>query len=185
MSRPLYLGVDPGKRGGLCLLDAAGQIALLRPMPIAPKPAGARREKRGAGANEQVDVVAIGDLIRAHFHQIRGALVEHQEPRGRQLLAVAAQQHGYGMLCGVVVGAGIQLEVVRPQDWKTAMGVSLRKARGDTKEQHNAKLKALAIARAKELWPHEDFLATDRSRVPHDGMAEAALIAEHLRRRHG
>lgn len=30
---------------------------------------------------------------------------------------------------------------------------------------------------AKQLWPHETWLASERSRVPHDGLIDAALIA--------
>ena len=42
--------------------------------------------------------------------------------------------------------------------------------------------KAAALVAAKRLWPDEKFLATERSKVPHDGIVDALLIAEHTRR---
>jgi hypothetical protein len=36
--------------------------------------------------------------------------------------------------------------------------------------------KATALRTARRLWPFSDFLATPKSRKPHDGMIDAALI---------
>jgi len=44
---------------------------------------------------------------------------------------------------------------------------------GDTKPR--------ALELAKRLWPDETFLATERSKVPHDGIVDAALLAEYAR----
>jgi len=40
-----------------------------------------------------------------------------------------------------------------------------------------------AAALAKRLWPEETFLASKRSKIPHSGMVDAALVAEFYRRR--
>lgn len=42
--------------------------------------------------------------------------------------------------------------------------------------------KAYALAKAADLWPDEDWTATERAKIPHDGMIDAALIAEYGRR---
>lgn len=96
----------------------------------------------------------------------------------------ASTQQGYGRLTGALDALGLRVVVVRPAAWKRDMGVSAKRDSGASPDQHRGKLKALALARAAALWPGEDFLATERSRTPHDGMFEAALIAEHLRRQH-
>ena len=44
------------------------------------------------------------------------------------------------------------------------------------------KSKEYALAKARELWPDESWLATDRSTTPHNGMIDAALIGEYGRR---
>jgi hypothetical protein len=46
-------------------------------------------------------------------------------------------------------------------------------AKGDTKPA--------ALARARQLWPAESWLASPRCSKPHDGMIDAALIAEYGR----
>lgn len=43
------------------------------------------------------------------------------------------------------------------------------------------KTKEYALNKARELWPEENWLATKRSTTPHDGMIDAALIAEYGR----
>ena len=37
-----------------------------------------------------------------------------------------------------------------------------------------------ALKAAKEIWGNHNFLATERSFVPHDGIVDAALIAHRL-----
>jgi len=43
--------------------------------------------------------------------------------------------------------------------------------------------KALAKAKVAELWPDESWLPSERASVPHDGLIDAALIAEYGRRK--
>lgn len=44
------------------------------------------------------------------------------------------------------------------------------------------KTKAFALAKARELWPDQSWLASKRSITPHMGLIDAALIAEYGRR---
>jgi hypothetical protein len=39
--------------------------------------------------------------------------------------------------------------------------------------------KVTALKRANALWPEQDWLATKRSKVAHDGIVDAALIAHY------
>ena len=43
--------------------------------------------------------------------------------------------------------------------------------------------KAYARAKAAQIWPDEDWLATPRSKKAHEGLIDAALIAEFYRRK--
>jgi hypothetical protein len=42
--------------------------------------------------------------------------------------------------------------------------------------------KPAALSKARQLWPGETWLATARSSKPHEGLIDAALIAEWARR---
>jgi hypothetical protein len=41
----------------------------------------------------------------------------------------------------------------------------------------------MALIAAKRLFPNESFLATEKSKKPHDGMVDSTLICEWGRRR--
>jgi hypothetical protein len=43
--------------------------------------------------------------------------------------------------------------------------------------------KRAASELARRLWPDESFFATERCKTPHDGLVDAALIAEYARRK--
>lgn len=163
----LYLGIDPGKKGGIAIVDETGKLHRLAAMPLYGK---------------ELNLRELADLIRPAVPAIALALVERQDTFPGQAYGVAMQQRGYGMILGVLVALGLTPLTPGAAEWKKAMGLSLKRGKYDGEKLHKARLKELAITRAKELHPGEDFLATARSRVPHDGMAEAALLAEHARR---
>jgi hypothetical protein len=60
------------------------------------------------------------------------------------------------------------------KEWQDVM-LGKRLAKGMTK--------VAALASANKLWPTERWLATTRSKTPHDGMVDAALIARYNRDR--
>lgn len=71
-----------------------------------------------------------------------------------------------GKLIGVIEAAQVPYTEVAPQAWKKVVLAGMD--RSD---------KSSSIKRAKQLFPHIDFRATERCRKDSDGMAEAALIA--------
>lgn len=75
----------------------------------------------------------------------------------------------YGYIKGVLEAYGIPYQEIRPQRWKAEFGLNTDKAK--------------SIEVCQRLFPDVCLLATERSRVPHDGMAEALLMAEYARRR--
>ncbi len=61
---------------------------------------------------------------------------------------------------------------VQVKEWQDAV-LGKRLAKGMTK--------VAALAAANKLWPTEQWLATSRSKTPHDGIIDAALIAYYNR----
>jgi crossover junction endodeoxyribonuclease RuvC len=74
----------------------------------------------------------------------------------------------FGFIQGALRAYGIPYELVTPQKWK--------------KEFSCTSDKNTSIEVCKRLFPDVNLKATDRCRKPHDGMAEALLIAEYGRR---
>lgn len=74
----------------------------------------------------------------------------------------------YGYLLGTLAGSGVLTRLVRPGEWT-------KKIHKIYVSQGEAKDKSLLVA--KHIWPETSFLATARSKKPHDGLIDAALIA--------
>lgn len=102
-------------------------------------------------------------------------LIEECPEDAQQKSTMRSMGISYGILIGSIEASlpEYRLKVVRsgnPKDsWQRAMFGALDK--GETKPA--------AIAKAREFWPDEAWLATPRSKTPHMGMVDAALIARH------
>lgn len=75
----------------------------------------------------------------------------------------------YGYIKGVLEAIGIPYQEIPPQRWKKEFGLNSSKA--------------ASVDVCRKLFPDVNLLATDRCRKPHDGMAEALLLAEYARRK--
>lgn len=77
----------------------------------------------------------------------------------------------FGFIQGLLTANRISYELVLPNKWKRFFGCTADKN--------------TSIAVAQRLFPDVDLRATDRCRKPHDGKAEALLMAEYGRRMYG
>ena len=78
----------------------------------------------------------------------------------------------YGELLGVCVALGVEPVLIRPVEWKAALG--LRREFGET----TAKFKGRSLAMAREIWPNR--AKTFFARAKDDGAAEAALLGHYV-----
>jgi crossover junction endodeoxyribonuclease RuvC len=77
--------------------------------------------------------------------------------------------HNLGVIEGLLRGYSIPYQLVPPQTWKKEFSLSSDKAK--------------SIEVCQKLFPNVSLLATERSRKPNDGIAEALLMAEYARRK--
>lgn len=98
----LYVGIDPGKGGGLAALEWDGKVSLLAKMPDTP----AAVVELLLGIPERSVVV----LERVHSSPQMG--VRSAFTFGR----------GLGVLEGVLAAFNLRVEDVTPQRWQTALG---------------------------------------------------------------
>lgn len=118
----------------------------------------------------EVDVMAVKHFLRNASPDFFTFVLE--EPGGSKSAKAAASMAGsFGRLHALAVLMGYRFVRITPQSWQKPM---LKCKAGDTKDA--------ALRLAKELWPREDFRATERCKISHDGMVDAALICEHARR---
>ena len=77
--------------------------------------------------------------------------------------------HNLGLIEGVLQAYEVSYQLVPPQTWKKEFSLSSEKSK--------------SIEVCQKLFPKVSLLATERSRKPNDGIAEALLLAEYARRK--
>lgn len=143
------MGFDVGKNGGIAVISPKGYG--VRVMPL---------------AGDDLDIGAIADHVREHKPDI--AVVERATAMPKQgVVSMFSFGKSYGILLGVLGALGVRTDIVRPQKWK---GVILKGTARD---------KAAAIAYCRRAYKKANLIPTPRSRVPHDGMADALCIASY------
>lgn len=75
-----------------------------------------------------------------------------------------------GWILGVLYALGTPTQLVSPQKWKRMFGLD------------NDKQKSIECA--MRLYPNANMYATPRCKKPHDGIAEALLMAEYAKRQY-
>ena len=161
----VFVGCDPGMTGGLAAVDAEGNLLSLIAMP---------RVNGSAGPQDY-------HAIKAWFSEMKGlgkveaALEKISVRPGEGVKSTLTAGTNWGFLKGMLVAIGARYVEPTPQAWKKLL--SLPKRSGKERKQG----KEDAVVLATQLFPGID-LTPGRKRVPHDGMADAVLIAEYARR---
>lgn len=124
------VGVDPGKQGGIAVLDANGPLSA-KPMP--PSLPELWDELR-----------SIASLWRGHCFCILEQV--HAMP-GQGVSSTFKFGQGYGAIEMALVAAGIPFDRVRPTKWQPAVGVPSIKGESPTARKRRLK------GRAMELFP--------------------------------
>jgi Holliday junction resolvasome RuvABC endonuclease subunit len=160
-----YIGIDPGLTGALVCLDGAGYIRRMTVMPTVK-----------IGKGNKLDAKAISSWIKKCFTEemVRMVAIEEQRAMHKQgVTSTFTTGRGYGIIEGIVSALELPYEIVRPIDWQKVMFRGSPKGKG----------KALSKSIAQQLFPNETFKKSDRCKNLHDGLTDAVLIAEYIRRK--
>jgi len=151
------VGIDPGFKGGLahlCETDRGIKVIASIPMPVFH------------GRKTEIDrrgVIAF--LTRADPKKV---LIEQVGAMPKQgVTSMFRFGYGAGLLEGISLGLGFSIELVRPQTWQAKVLVGYPKT---------GKGKSSVLFCQREF-PDANLLATERSRVPHDGISDSIAIA--------
>lgn len=160
----VLIGVDNGISGAMVAISAHHGLVIDKIlMPT-----------RSTGTSRECDAVAVCEWIEnfTHTDEIAVAL-ETPSKHSPGTLALCSMWDCYGVIRGILEANNIRHIRIAPQTWQKEMLGKVPK--GETKPY--------ARAIAKELWVTETWLATPRSKKAHEGMVDAALIAEFYRRK--
>lgn len=161
----IFLGIDPGLSGALAWIYENGSVSW-SPMPTV----------EAAKGKPEYDVRALNFSLGA-FKSVQ-AVCERLQPLpptmgGSQ--ANYARGRALGLLEALLTAQDIPFQLVRPQAWQKIM---LAGTGGDDTKQRS-------IIAAQRLFPSVNLLRTPRCKKPHDGAADALLLAEYARRTFG
>lgn len=161
----IIIGIDNGISGALVAISAHHGLVIDKIlMPTRP-----------SDRSRECDAVAICEWIEnfTHTDDIAVAL-ETPSKHSPGTLALCSMWDCYGVIRGILESCGIRHIRIAPRTWQAEMLGKVPK--GETK--------AYARAKAREIWPDEDWLATPRSKKAHEGLVDAALIAEYYRKKY-
>lgn len=146
-------GVDPGVKGGVAVIDTDHLTLRCAPMPL---------EKVGAKERKLASAGGLVQLFRAH--ELDALFLEEVGVRpGEGTVGAFSFGRGLGRIEGAAAGRGLPLYLVKPQLWKSKLGVSAEKER--------------CVAKAEALFPCARHLFRGPRGGLNDGPAEACLIA--------
>jgi hypothetical protein len=153
----ILCGIDPGFSGGLSLFD--GDI--LKDCIIMPI------EEKDNGKNK-VNGKDIAKFFKDNLVEI--VYLEHVHAfAGQGRTSIWNFGEGVGMVKGVCECLGIKYIEVSPQKWKkNVLGENY---------VHDEKIGSIKFV--QEKYPHINLLKTARSKIPHDGKADAICIGHY------
>lgn len=153
----IFIGIDPGLSGGVAVIGPISVSACKTPVIE-----GEKRSMNLPACSKLLEEAKASGPVFAVIEKV-GAMP------GQGVTSMFTFGKGYGAWLGLLAAHGIAFQEVHPKTWKKAMLESVGKDKG------------ASISRATSLFPGLQ-LVPEGCRTPHDGMAEAALLAEYGRR---
>jgi crossover junction endodeoxyribonuclease RuvC len=150
----IFVGVDPGKTGGIAVINSQGHLLTTSRMPT-----------EGSGKEARVDPNALHDILaRTHGGVVCIEQVSGFSGQGGQFA------FGYAAAVPWVVARiiGLPIRFVRPTQWSVLVGRNIGTG---------AARKRNVIAKARDQWPEANLGTMQDS-----GIADALFIAEYVRR---
>ena len=160
---PVVLGIDPGLDGGLAWILPDRVEARVTPTLAGGKGGGKR-------AFDVSAMLAMLELHRPELVVLEAVSAAPVAGRVQGTKSMFGFGRGFGIWEGIIAALRLPHLLVAPQSWKKVV------------LEGTAKDKLAAITFAQRRFPGVSLLATPRSRVPHDGMADALCLADYGRR---
>ena len=143
------LGIDPGKTGGLAVLDVHGKVVSLTPMPMQAK---------------EFDVNTLFQIIQGIPEGSMVVMERVNAFPGQGVSSVWSFAYGVGLIHGLVRASQVPLELVSPVTWQKA---TCGPTGGD---------KSVTAAWAARMFPGAPIVPKG-CRKPHEGIVDALGIA--------
>lgn len=161
------VGIDIGFNGGIAF-NRDGKITALHTMPTNAL-IGWKTKKGNFKKRQVLDILSLKSILSGL--NCDDDLVVFEKLQGmpdQSSVATFCFGEQYGIIQGLLVGLGLRYVVIRPQEWKR-----------EILKGYNTKDKGSSVLYVQRKYPNVNLLKTNRSRKPHDGMADAICLAEY------
>lgn len=167
----VYVAIDPGKSGAIVFLDPNGGLNKWVIPKIGDDIDGNALYAIIEGIKDKFDPV----IIIEDVHSVFGAS------------AKANWQFGFvcGLIRAMVIAHKLPFHMIQPKDWQKVVWSNddkVYKPKKPDQKRPQLDTKATSLKAAVRLYPNYDFRATERSKIPHDGIVDALLMATAARR---
>ena len=162
-----YIGIDAGLDGGMVELDETGAITRKWITPTI---------KLGKG--RKIDALALGNVLRECSESNCYVMCENPGEHAQSASGLRSMTYCYASIETLLTTFRIPYDTPRALKWQREFWTKPKMPKGQKFDT-----KAAALVAANKLWPKESWLRTERCSTPHDGMIDAALIAEYGRRK--
>lgn len=157
-----YIGIDNGLDGGIAVARANDLQTI--PMPVIK-----------TGKKREINIDVIFAMIIANPDAV--VCIEQAQKFAAGVLSLCSTWYSYGQIIAALKISDRRYYIVNPKDWQDMFWTRPKMPKGKKFDT-----KAAALQAALRLWPKHDWTKSDRASKPHDGMVDAALIAEWARR---
>ena len=169
-----HIGIDPGKNGGIAIISETNTIVYKIPL-----------------IGKVIDLQELNKIFKSVKGENPHAVLEdvhsiHGVPATTNFVLGECR----GNLLMALVIYDIPFTLVQPKAWQKEMfqGVpemyktTSKKKDDEVIKKNKVDTKAMALVACKRIFPEVDLRATEKSKVAHDGIVDALLMAEYCRR---
>lgn len=173
-SGAIILGVDPGMRGAWVAINEKSELVSRIVVP--------RISKTGP-----VDIPELINWMESlslkNYERVILSYEDVHPLYGVSVSSTGSLMEAKGIIEGIFYSASRSLKnasivPLTPKKWQSTVWLTHDKVMAASKVD----TKATSLTAAKRLWPGDGFLASPKSKVAHDGIVDAMLIAEAARR---
>ena len=155
MNDYIYVGIDPGLSGGIVAINDKQEIIYKNIMPVIK------------GKKTEYNIQKLIEILNYSEPSNVCIALEKQHVRpvsGKRACFMTG--FGFGMLQAIIEVRGFSYEIVNPIVWMK-----------DIFKGNDYKDKKASVQFCQRKWPKEDWKATEKCRVIHKGLTDAACLA--------
>lgn len=171
MDYNLFIGIDPGKDGGLVFQSHDDIVVMKTPQ-----------------VSNEIDINTIIETFENIIHNSSVkpicVLEDVHAIFGSSAKATFGFGESLGIMKGILAGMKIPYVLVAPKKWQAKLFEGIREQRKPNKGaggKGTLDTKPMALLAAKRLYPKIDLRGSERSKNPHEGIVDALCISHYCK----